>query len=62
MAEKGPIALRFAKEAVNQGMELTLSQGLRLEADLYFLLQTTQDRVEGIRAFQGKRPPRFVGK
>ncbi len=62
MAEGGPIALRFAKEAVNQGMELTLFQGLRLEADLYFLLQTTRDRVEGIRAFQEKRPARFVGK
>ena len=62
VAIKGPIALRLAKEAVNKGMELTLEQGLRLEADLYFLLHTTQDRTEGIRAFLEKRPPHFQGK
>jgi enoyl-CoA hydratase len=62
MASKGPIALRYAKEAVYKGMDLTLDQGLRLEADLYFLLHTTKDRTEGIRAFQGKRKPEFEGK
>lgn len=62
MASKGPIALRFAKEAVNKGMDLTLEQGLRFEADLYFLLHTTQDRTEGIKAFRKKRIPRFEGK
>jgi enoyl-CoA hydratase len=58
----GPIALRYAKEAVNSGMELTLNQGLRLEADLYFLIQTSDDRREGLRAFKEKRPPDFKGK
>jgi enoyl-CoA hydratase/carnithine racemase len=58
----GPIALRYAKEAVNKGMDLSLEQGLRLEADLYFLIQTTTDRMEGIRAFREKRPPRFSGE
>jgi enoyl-CoA hydratase/carnithine racemase len=43
-------------------MDLTLEQGLRLEADLYFLLHTTRDRTEGIRAFQEKRSPQFEGK
>ena len=62
IASKGPIALRYAKEAVCKGMDLTLDQGLRLEADLYFLLHTTKDRTEGIRAFQEKRPPRFEGR
>jgi methylglutaconyl-CoA hydratase len=62
MAPKGPIALRYAKEAVNKGMDLTLEQGLRLEADIYFLLHTTRDRTEGIRAFQEKRPPHFEGR
>jgi enoyl-CoA hydratase/carnithine racemase len=62
MASKGPIALRYAKEATDKGMDLTLEQGLRLEADLYFLLHTTKDRTEGIRAFQEKRRPNFEAK
>jgi enoyl-CoA hydratase len=62
MAKKSPIALRYAKEAINKGMDLSLGQGLRLEADLYFLLHTTKDRTEGIKAFQEKRSPRFEGK
>jgi enoyl-CoA hydratase/carnithine racemase len=62
VAAKGPIALRYLKEAVNKGMDMTLEQGLRLEADLYFLLHTTADRTEGITAFREKRPPKYRGK
>jgi len=62
LCDKGPIALRLAKEAVTKGLDLTLEQGIRLEQDLYVLLQTTADRREGIRAFLEKRRPRFRGK
>ena len=62
MASKSPIALNYAKETIQAGMDMTLEQGLRLEADLYMLMHTSSDRTEGIRAFQGKRTPRFQGK
>ncbi len=59
---KGPIALRLGKEAVLKAMDLTLDQGIRLEEDLYALLQTTQDRAEGVRSFLGKKTPKFTGR
>jgi enoyl-CoA hydratase len=62
IAAKAPLAMRYIKEAVNQGLDLPLAQGLRLEADLYFLLHTTEDRTEGIRSFLEKRPPHYKGK
>jgi len=61
LAAKGPIALRLGKEAVLKGADLTLDQGIRLEQDLYVLLQTTADRAEGVRAFLAKRRPKFRG-
>jgi enoyl-CoA hydratase len=62
LADRAPIALRYAKEAVHKGMDLTLEQGLRLECDLYLILQTTEDRTEGIRAFREKKVPDFKGR
>jgi enoyl-CoA hydratase len=62
VAAKGPLALRYLKEAIVKGMDMTLEQGLRLEADLYFLLHTTSDRTEGIKSYLEKRPPKYEGK
>jgi enoyl-CoA hydratase/carnithine racemase len=62
MAAKAPLALQYIKEAVNGGMDVTLEQGLRMEADLYLLLHTTADREKGIRAFREKKIPVFEGK
>jgi len=56
-----PIALAYAKEAARYGSDLPLSAGLRVEADLATLLQTTRDRAEGIAAFLVHRAPRFAG-
>jgi enoyl-CoA hydratase len=62
IAERGPIAVRYAKEAVNRGLEMTLEQALRYETDLTIILQTTEDRAEGVRAFLEKREPEFKGR
>ena len=62
IAEKAPVAVRYAKEAVVKGLELPLADGLRLEGDLSALLRTTEDRLEGARAFVEKRKPRWSGR
>ncbi len=62
MASGAPIASRYAKEAVFHGLDVTLEQGLRLEADLNILLHSTADRSEGIRSFLSKDSPMFRGQ
>ncbi|MBI2856020.1 MAG: enoyl-CoA hydratase/isomerase family protein [Chloroflexi bacterium] len=62
MASMAPIAMRYVKEAVHKGMDMTLEQGLRLETDLNLILQTTEDRAEGIASFLARRQPRFTGR
>lgn len=62
IAGHGPIAARYLKEAVNKGLDMSLEQGLRLEADLNFILQSTADRAEGISSFLERRPPRYKGE
>lgn len=62
LLERGPIALRFAKEALRRAGDLPLDDGARFEHDLYALLEATADRREGIRAFLEKRKPKFQGR
>ena len=58
----GPLAVRLALEAVDQGLEMTLEEGLLLEANHFGLLAATEDMREGLTAFLEKRPPKFRGK
>jgi enoyl-CoA hydratase/carnithine racemase len=62
MAEYSPLSLGYAKEAVHAGSDLPLDQGLRLEQDMYLIMFSTEDRVEGISAFKEKRKPGFKGR
>jgi enoyl-CoA hydratase len=62
LMSKGPIALQYALEAVNKGLNQTLEDGLNLEANLFGLLCSTQDMKEGLTAFLEKRKPVFQGK
>jgi enoyl-CoA hydratase/carnithine racemase len=59
---RAPLAVKYAKEAIVRGLELPLESGLKVESELYTLLRTTEDRMEGARAFKEKRPPQFKGR
>ena len=61
LAEGPPIALKYAKHALNFGSQVPLDVGLRLEATLMALLFSTQDVKRGIEAFMSKRKPEFKG-
>ena len=62
MLANGPVALRLTIEGVNRGSQMTLEEGLNLEANLFALSCTTEDMKEGTRAFLEKRPAKFGGK
>ena len=58
----GPLAVRLALEAVDQGLEMSLDEGLLLEANHFGLLAATRDMKEGLGAFLEKRAPKFEGR
>lgn len=62
IAGNAPLALKFALEAVNSGLEATQDQGLALEASLFGLCAATEDKAEGTSAFLSKRAPNFQGR
>ncbi|MGD0224358.1 MAG: enoyl-CoA hydratase-related protein [Terriglobia bacterium] len=62
MTANAPLAIKFALEAVNHGMEMSATEGQFLEATLFGLCCTTADMKEGMRAFLEKRPAKFTGK
>lgn len=62
IAANGPVAVRAAKRAVDEGSELPLEEGLAVEAACYELTLPTQDRLEALAAFSEKRKPEYRGE
>jgi enoyl-CoA hydratase len=62
IALNGPLALKLTMEAVDRGLDMTLAEGLALEADAFGLVAATDDMKEGLTAFLEKRPAKFQGK
>ncbi|XP_025107122.1 methylglutaconyl-CoA hydratase, mitochondrial-like isoform X2 [Pomacea canaliculata] len=58
---QGPVALRMAKLAINQGSEVDISSGLKYEEAYYAQVIPTKDRIEGLMAFKEKRRPKYKG-
>jgi enoyl-CoA hydratase len=62
IAAKSPVAVRMAKEAVLKSFDGPLSEGLQFERKNFYLLFSSEDQKEGMKAFLEKRPARFTGK
>ena len=62
IADKAPVALRVAKEAVNRAFESTLAEGVLFERRAFNLLFATEDQKEGMAAFVEKRKPAWQGR
>jgi enoyl-CoA hydratase len=62
MAKKGPVALKIGKEAIIKAHELSLTEGIQYERKIFYLLFSTQDQKEGMKAFMEKRKPQFTGQ
>jgi enoyl-CoA hydratase/carnithine racemase len=62
ICETGPIAIQQAKYAINYGLEVDIHTGLAIESNAYWITIPTEDRLEGLKAFQEKRKPVYKGK
>jgi enoyl-CoA hydratase len=62
IANNAPIAVRQAKRSIHTGLDLSLADGMLFEIEAYNRMVPTDDRLEGIRAFNEKRPPSFSGR
>lgn len=62
ISTNGPIAVRMAKFAIDRGLDVDLSTGLRVESQVYEAVIPTEDRQEGLVAFAEKRKPQYKGK
>ena len=62
ICETGPIAIEQAKYAINYGLETDLHTGLGIESNAYWVTIPTEDRLEGLAAFQAKRKPVYKGR
>ncbi len=62
ICQRGPLGVRASKEAMIKAYSMTLEEGLALEKKLNAQLRTTEDFIEGARAFAEKRPPEYKGK
>eukprot|EP00351_Strombidinopsis_sp_SopsisLIS2011_P002528 CAMPEP_0116888786 /NCGR_PEP_ID=MMETSP0463-20121206/23976_1 /TAXON_ID=181622 /ORGANISM="Strombidinopsis sp, Strain SopsisLIS2011" /LENGTH=70 /DNA_ID=CAMNT_0004554235 /DNA_START=621 /DNA_END=833 /DNA_ORIENTATION=+ len=62
IGEKGPVAIKAAKQAISNGMNMDLKSGLELESACYARILPTEDRLEGLKAFAEKRKPVYKGK
>ncbi|CAB1084597.1 Methylglutaconyl-CoA hydratase (EC [Olavius algarvensis Delta 1 endosymbiont] len=62
ICETGPIAIEQAKYAINHGYETDINTGLAIESNAYWVCIPTEDRLEGLAAFEEKRKPMFKGK
>ena len=61
IAANGPVAVRQAKQAIHRGMQMSLWDGLAFEIEAYNRLVPTEDRREGVLAFNERRKPIFRG-
>ncbi len=62
IAARPPIAVRFAKEAINKAFETSLTEGLEFERRSFYFLFATNDQKEGMRAFVEKRKAEWTGR